>query len=219
MEVYVDGELVQTGSFQISTRAQLTNALPEGLKPVAPVSVGKLLMHESFDNNNANWWTGTPANKEEGEIAGDLQIVTHDPNRTMVSSCSTCSATQDFYLEADARKVSGPDDHGYGLVYRAVVDFSSFYAFLISENGNYYIGRYDGSWTPLVNWSPTNLVKTGQTNNLGVRCEGATCEFYINGVKVDQVTDAALTNTLTGMRSDVADLKIAFDNVNLWSLQ
>jgi hypothetical protein len=219
LDIYVNGELLQSGSFEISTESQLKNPLPDDLQPAAPVSVNTLFLHETFDNNNANWWTGSGLDKHEGQVAGELEIVTHNQERMFTSSCTFCGTTSNFYIEADARYVSGPVDRGYGLVYRGEVNFKTFYTFLISPNGYYLVGRYDNGWTILVNWTESDAIVEEATNRIGVACRGPDCDFFVNGELIDSIRDDSLTGLFAGVRVDAAELRAAFDNVNIWSLQ
>ncbi len=219
LEIYVNGELVQSGSFEITPQPELKNDLPTNLRPGAPVPVGKLLFHEDFDNNNVNWWTGSGVVQEEGDINGELDMVTHEPDHAFSSSCTLCSTPNDFYLQTDVRYVQGQTDYGYGLIYRSTVNLSSFYAFLISPDGYYLVARYDGKWTNLIDWTESPLIQKEGKNQLGVWCRGSRCEFYINSTRVNAVNDSALNGLFMGVRVDHNDLEGAFDNVSVWSVQ
>lgn len=219
LEIYVNGELVQSGSFEISPQEQLVNELPTGLEPAAPVPVGKLILAETFDNNNANWWTGSGVVQEEGTVAGTLDMVTHQKDHAFSSSCTPCNPPADMYVEADASYVSGPTDLGYGLIYRAEVNLNTFYTFLISANGYYLVAKYDNGWTRLIDWTPSSAVTKVGANKLGVWCRGARCEFFINGTRVNAVTDSSLSGRFVGLRVDQSEIEAAFDNVRVWSVQ
>jgi tetratricopeptide (TPR) repeat protein len=219
LEVYVNGEMVQTGSFEISPQSQLTNTLPVALQPSVPLNVNKLYLDETYDNNNANWWTGSGVVKETSTIDGELTMLTTQPDHAFTSSCTPCGVPFNFYMEADTRYVQGPTDAAYGLIYRGQVNLSSFYAFLISPNGEYLVAKYNGSWTRLIDWTPSNLLNQEGKNKLGVLCKEAHCDFYINGTHVNSADDDTLNGQFIGVRVDRDQIQAAFDNVAVWSLE
>lgn len=219
LEVYVDGELVSAGSFEISTAPTLPTPLPADAAPTASVQVDQLLYADSFDNNNANWWTGSGVAAQEGDVDGNLTLVTRAKDKSFSSSCTPCGPYRDFYFEADTRYVSGPVDYGYGLTYRGAVDFSSYSTFLISADGSYRVSRWQDSWTDLIPWTRSDAINQQGSNNLAIRCQGATCDYFINGVKVNSAEDDALTGSFIGVRTDNTDVQAAFDNVRVWSVK
>ncbi len=219
LEIYVDGELVSDGSFEISTEPVLTDPLPSDAQPKAPVSVGKLLYADDFDNNNANWWTGSGVVQQEGDVDQNLTIVTHAADRSFSSSCTPCGPYSDFYLEVDTRYVSGPKDYGYGIIYRGEVDLNTFYTFLISSDGYYRVSYWKDGWTHLIDWTQSDVINQGGDNTLGVWCRAAHCDFYINGQRVNSKDDQTLSGQFIGVRVDSTDVQASFDNVRLWSVE
>jgi hypothetical protein len=88
----------------------------------------------------------------------------------------------DQFSEATART-------GIWLRYQ---DENHFLAFMIRNNGSYYIGRFDnGFYTDLVRWTQAKAINTGDgaVNTLRVDIHGDTFDFYINGALLSSVTD------------------------------
>lgn len=218
-EAYANGELLGTGSFEISTESTLADPLPTGLKPTAPVQVGKLLFADSFKDNYANWWTGTAASKEVGAMNGELELVTHQDNHSFSSGCTLCGPFTDFYYEADTRYVSGPTNFGYGLAFRGLNNLKQLYTFMIDGEGYYTVSKFDDHWSDVIPWTPNSFINRKGANNLGVACRGSACDFYINGHKVDSKTDSTLAGSFIGVTVSNTDVDAAFDNVRVWELQ
>jgi tetratricopeptide (TPR) repeat protein len=221
VEVYANGEMLASGGFDISDKSptDLKNPLPTNAVPSAPVSVGALTFADNFDNNYANWWTGTAVSEQESTIDGAFTIVTHAQNHSFSASCSECGSFGDFYYEADTRYVSGPTDFGYGLIYRGDSAFTKMYAFDIDADGYYNVSKYDGAWHYLAEWAKSDLINQRGSNKLGVMCRGTTCEFYINGKFVTRVTDSTFSSGEIGVTVGNTDVKAAFDNVRVWNLK
>lgn len=221
LEVYANGELLTTGSFVISdkTAAELKTPLPAEARPAAPVPVGALIFADDFDNNNANWWTGSPASRQESVIDGKFTLVTRAQERTFLSTCAECGRLNDFYFEADTRYVSGPTNYGYGLVFRGSSGLDRFYSFAIDGGGAYRIEKLVDDWTTLVGWTPSALINQNGANKLGVLCRGDTFEFYINGQFVTRLRDKALPSGAIGVGVNYTNVQAAFDNVRVWALK
>ncbi|MEO8609698.1 MAG: protein kinase, partial [Chloroflexota bacterium] len=89
----------------------------------------------------------------------------------------------DQFSEASART-------GIWLRYQ---DENNFLAFMIRNNGSYYIARYqNGIYTDLVRWTQAKAINAGDNavNTLRVDIKGDTFSFYINGALLSSVTDS-----------------------------
>jgi hypothetical protein len=126
----------------------------------------------------------------------------------------------DFIVELDARSLFPSKDVGYGLLYRYQNE-ANYYVFAVGGDGYYTIAKIrKGTLTPLRDWQQWPHVRRGvTTNRLRVRCEGATCHFYVNGEFTAQVTDDALLSGDLGLWgqtfSDDA-LDVVFEEMKLW---
>ena len=72
-------------------------------------------------------------------------------------------------------------------------DERNFLAFMIRNNGSYYIGRYqDNEYIDIVRWTQVNAIRTGDgaVNTLRVDIVGDEFSFYINGVFMTKITDS-----------------------------
>nr|MBA3874694.1 SH3 domain-containing protein [Anaerolineae bacterium] len=72
-------------------------------------------------------------------------------------------------------------------------DEKNFIAFMIRNNGSYYVGRYqNGSYQDIANWTQVKAVHTGDNavNTLRVDIVGDQFTLYINGVLLTQFSDS-----------------------------
>jgi hypothetical protein len=225
VEVYVDGELLSTGAFEVDESETLTVAPPSTASPSAPVSVGPLLFSDDFANNNHGWWTGTfdeNGNAEnEGKIMnGEYSIVTHVKDSSWRVTCEACGNFDNFYYEVNTRYVRGSTDSGYGLVFRADKKKHNLYLFAISADGTYMIKKaVDEKYNTLVNWTKSATIRPNGTNRLGILARGNSLEFFINGQSVQRLSDTSLTKGFIGLSVGDTDLEVAFSQVRVWQVQ
>lgn len=123
----------------------------------------------------------------------------------------------------DVTQTGGPDDAGYGLVFRETND--SFYLFQVSTDGFTWIGLCQSGceeWEMLVGggWELNDAVRTGlnATNRLRVEATGPDMVFYVNDVEVGSATDSTFSSGDLGMLvetfSNPGDVTVEFDNLS-----
>ncbi len=108
------------------------------------------------------------------------------------------TSTTDFYLTVDARRVSGPLNASYGLVFRH--SDGNYYLFSIRDDGFFNFNLwYDFTWSAVIDWTGTLAIRPGAVNQLAVLAEGTRFTFSINGEQVADIEDAQLTGGETGL--------------------
>jgi hypothetical protein len=130
----------------------------------------------------------------------------------------------DFYLEAS---MQAPDCEGsdhYGLMFRvpAKADANKGYLFGITCDGRYSLRRWDGQtmYFP-INWTASDAILEGENavNKLGVMARESELVLYINGQKVDEVTDNAYLEGSFGVfvgKDNTDDYTVWVDQVRYW---
>jgi CHAT domain-containing protein/Tfp pilus assembly protein PilF len=127
----------------------------------------------------------------------------------------------DFYLSVDIRKISGPDDADYGVVFR-VDENDNLYYFEIYDPGQYTLWRKsDGEWYELIGWRSSEAIHARQFNRIEVLAVGPEFSFAINGQKVSTTNDDYLEKGKIGllieMDQDDTRAVFEFDNLEIWS--
>lgn len=160
--------------------------------------------HETFDE--AGDWRTESSGEVEGQVRNGVYdfIVKADVLTTWTTAGENFS---DGVYEVEAMQVEGPDNNGYGMLFRVDDENDDFYVFQISGDGFVWIGRYrDGGQEeaePLVgDWwfeSPTVNQGSNVTNTLRVRAEGHNLIFYVNDQEVGRVTDDAFRSGDIGL--------------------
>ena len=86
----------------------------------------------------------------------------------------------DFKIELVARKISGTDEYGYGLVWGAK-DLHNFYIFDIRGNGSYSFEKItNDTFTKAFEDVGPMVNKFNSTNKLSLKKTGDSLEFFIN---------------------------------------
>jgi len=174
---------------------------------------------DTFDDNKLKWLTGTD-NNEFGSltktIAGGKYILRFISSQSMnLPITQTFTAAPNFTTSVDTKKVVGPSTADSGLIFNRL-DANNLYRFSVNDSAKQYCLylRYQGVWTALIPWTASTTIKTNETNNLKVKDVGGQISLYINGNKVNQVTNAVLyLNTDMGINMIVyqADQTVEFE--------
>jgi pSer/pThr/pTyr-binding forkhead associated (FHA) protein len=127
----------------------------------------------------------------------------------------------DFRLEVDAAQEAGPNNNGYGVLFR-FKDRDNFYRFDISGDGFFLLSKFhDGEWVTLVPWTASSAINVGQVQNrLAVEAIGPQIRVYANDALLAEVEDEALTDGNFGFFASTfsdPNLTISFDDIKLWT--
>ena len=130
----------------------------------------------------------------------------------------------DFYLEASMQTPDCEGSDHYGLMFRvpANANANKGYLFSITCDGRYSLRRWNGQtmYFP-INWTTSDAILDGenQVNKLGVMARDSEIALYINGQKVDEVTDNAYLEGSFGILvgKDATDgFTVWVDQVRYW---
>jgi hypothetical protein len=128
----------------------------------------------------------------------------------------------DYYLSADARKISGSDVHtGYGLVFRFVDDYN-FYMFVMSDDSTYTVELANNDeYYAIIPWTSTDAIYPNQDNRLAVLVDGANMSFFINDELVNQASDDTISTGTIGLVMTLyrgrISAEVEFDNVEVYA--
>jgi hypothetical protein len=129
----------------------------------------------------------------------------------------------DGVVEVEARAVDGPDDNGYGLVFR-YQDSDNFYYYEVSSDGYYSIGKMVADeWETLAGWTESDVIRLGrQTNTLRVECDGPRMTFFVNDYQVEALTDYDFDAGSVGFVAETTEesgVRAHFDNLKVWATE
>jgi hypothetical protein len=214
--------------------------------PVMSGDAGAVLYAAGFDALAEEWQTF-----DDGELSA--RVVADDPTaagirlRAEKMGVAVSSAARwhfaDFDYSVMAAAVGGPENNGYGVVFR-YTNPDNTYAFHISSDGYYRVVRtVDGVSKDLSTWIRSDLINAGigAVNTVRVIGEGGTFQFFINeqpvqvclpddptgtstyaggqcvgGQMLDTLTDSSFPSGKVGVTVSTPgdpDVEAAFDNV------
>jgi len=158
---------------------------------------------------------------------GTLKIVAlSETNGWRIASTD---ALKDAYIEATFKVMECSQTDGYGIILRVPekANPNRGYLFGVTCDGRYGLRTFDGTkgaygemlW--LKYHTLSDLIKKGkeQTNRLGVMAVGQRLLLFINGVKVDEISDAAYKEGFFGVyinRDYTENLTVYVDDVAFW---
>jgi hypothetical protein len=177
------------------------------------------LYSDDFSDPSSGWNRVTAERGQSDYADGVYRIFVDEPNVDIWSL-----AGQKFgnvSVEVDAYKVGGQRDNRFGLICRAISP-DSFYAFIVSSDGYYGIGKIKGQEYRLIGMDalqPSDAIHQGSAlNSLRADCNGDTLTLYANGVKLAEVKDSEFAFGDVGLIAgtyDTAGTDIRFDNFSV----
>ena len=130
------------------------------------------------------------------------------------------------YIEAKFENGKCADTDRFGLIFRipANTGYNQGYIFSIACDGRYSLRMWDGlkkQSTWLMCYTANAEINSGsnQTNRLGVMTLGSRLMLFINGVKVDEISDDSFENGNFGVylnRDKTENLTVYVDDVKYW---
>lgn len=158
-------------------------------------------------------------------IAGEYQVNSKKSDNYYViiadQAIKDQYVTKNAVTKIKARSISGESPYlGYGLiVHSAPVGLKSDYAFLIRTDKEpaFRVAQHTNRIeTEIVKWTPASQIRTGtQSNELEVRSDGRTLDFYINGQFATSIADNIQTPGIIGLYTSGTPI-VAFSDVKIY---
>ena len=159
---------------------------------------GELIYATSFDGDMSDWTQEEGTRLSTGVSDGTMQIAVSTAGSGIFSVID--SYVRNFDLSVHTQVVEGPEDNGYGVVFRqrqvttyGIIGLfqkqtrNDYYIFLISSDGYYQVKRvYDGTEKIVSNWNQSDAINLGigAENVLRVIAYDDRFRFFINDEQV-----------------------------------
>jgi len=174
-----------------------------------------------------NWPTSTDDYMSVSYENGALKITAlSETNGWRIASTESL---ENAYIEATVKMGTCTETDGYGIIFRVPEDtgYNRGYLFGITCDGRYSLRTWDGLtgenglMKSLKVLTISDLINKGkdQTNRLGIMAIGNRLIMYINGEKVDEVSDDAYSEGFFGIyinRDNTENLTIHVNEVKYW---
>jgi len=184
----------------------------------------EVLLSDDFSDSTSGWEEYDLG--VEGTAAydgGQLKLKNYASDELSTSSLLLQSFS-DFELEVDTKLVSGTDDNWHQIAFRAD-DEGNGYDFGVSADGYFYVAKWVNEEAVIIKAiTASGHINTGQgeTNTMGVRCEGNVIKVSVNGHLLTSVTDSTYTSGYLGLSCSCGEggtfSEIVFDNLEVKSV-
>ncbi len=189
-------------------------------EPDQGTAENEILFEDYFDSDANGWATGEfedDYTQNEITIAdGVYTLNVTAKQKAYVEKVLPNRDFSDFVLTVEATPLDTEEHYSYGVAFRESNDLHN-YTFEIGNDQLYSIQLYDGNWKTLKEWSSTDAINVGETNELMVIADGSTLTFFINGEELTTLEDATLSEGTVGLVVDMFEegesAAVEFDNL------
>jgi len=186
---------------------------------ILPTPAFPLAWQDDFSTPEGGWVEASDLQSVKRYENGQYHILVNDSELFIWSTAGQDLA--DFMVQIDATQVGGPNDNGYGLLFR-FQDDQHFYRFDISGDGFYLLSkRSEDQWVTLVDWTESPFIHKGQaTNRLKVICQGSQISLYVNDRHLTDFSDVSYSHGDIGLFAGTLSqggVHISFDNLKVWA--
>lgn len=178
---------------------------------------------DDFSNPNSGWCVVDTPNLKMGYVSGEYQILLRQPNVGYMCVPDIVTIPQvNYTVQVDARMITS-NPGSYSLVFglRWGQGTRENYVVSVEPHTRYYrIQRrnMDGTWTTLVDWTYSSLMRPGmQVNTLRIDRWGTNILFSVNGFFVTMISDGSIIGS--GLQAGVGvnsygtiPVDVRFDN-------
>jgi len=171
---------------------------------------------DDFENPPRKWFAGYQDGVNYKYESGAYQIDASESQKSGISIFPGSYASLE--LEVQAKKLSGPDNYGYGIFFQDIPNQKGGYdqfRFLISNDGWLTIQKsFDDIPRAIYDWTKREEVKQNDWNLLRVVVANSDVSFFVNGKLVFQLKGVPEMEGKLGLYAS-SGLKVAFDNFKL----
>lgn len=188
---------------EIIVRATATRAAIK--EPFTGAREWRLLLQDSFDNNQTGWNIGDVKNdfwSGAKEIANGKYIwrVESKQEGFIDVELYTLEKLDNFFVSTDARCTQGSDASlCYGLWFR--LSEKGSYIFEVCNNQTFQVRllTLPNISESLIDWTQSDAIQVGKTNNIAVAAVGDHYQFFINRQLVTSMVNNKLDRGLVGI--------------------
>jgi serine/threonine protein kinase len=190
-----------------------------------PGTGGEILFEEYFESDANGWATG------EFEDEYTLDEISIEDGQYILSVTAREAAYiekklpnqefSDFILTIEATPHDTEEHYSYGLSFR-LNDNSYGYTFEIGNDRLYTVLLYEDEWISLKEWSSTEAINIGETNEIMIVAAGSRLSFYVNGEQLTTLEDDTVASgqiaLVLDMLEDDTSATVSFDNLIIQAL-
>jgi serine/threonine-protein kinase len=159
-----------------------------------------VLYSDDFSNPSSGWPTIQNTRGKYSYQPDGYHIVVDEIDGVLWAKTSTEFDNSSIYV--DTKPLQQSKNGYFGLLCR-IRDDRNFYYFVIRNNGEYTIGKYENAGFQSLlpgGWKQNQAIRSGaQTNRIRADCTSDTLRLYVNNVLLDEVTDTDFSSGFSGI--------------------
>ena len=197
-----------------------------GLSEVIPTTEASLL-EDDFSDSDSGWGTGTDSDSGVEYEDGVLRMTAF---RDYYFTWSTPDEAdyRNVHIEVTVNNETADARLGFGVICNQQVVDSSFNYFAVTNDGEYAIARAQVGSEDLFltnndEWAASDAIPAGApTYRIGADCNEGELTLYVNGQKVDSVSDSTFTEGGVGLflwSGDKPSGAISYDDFRMTSIK
>lgn len=160
------------------------------------------LLEDDFSGSDTTWGTGTDADSSVEYSGAALKFLVNK-DLYFVWSTPNDEDYENIHIEVTANNNSTDAAGAFGIICNLQITNTSYY-FAITGAGEYAIGKYtfagdtlltnDGKWA-----ESSKIAPDAASYRIGADCGNNTLTLYIDGQKIDSVSDSTYTSGNAGL--------------------
>ncbi len=186
-----------------------------GLLFAGTVQADEVVIEESFDNNQSQYFSESETEGATTKIVDERLVMTVEDDLLMVFQTPNDpqKRLKSFTAEVDCQRLDGPTNNGFGLIVN--VSDNEFWHAGISSDGYYQIRKFAGNeWALLRRWSKSKKIDD-RRHRLKLVVEPPKARLFIDGQLLTEVSDPIIKGGYVGLYVQSVKkggVKIAFDD-------
>jgi 3-keto-disaccharide hydrolase len=192
---------------------------------------GPEILYEDHFLDDTTWYQGETASRswwiEDGRYHVLVKVETSlETDGGFSTYKASAGSFGDFTLSVDAEQILGPDNNGYGVLFRIQEGATSYYRFRISGDGwAKFDKNVNGVRMTIREWEQSPSVNVGNAeNHIEIVANGNLFTFRVNGDTLYTVADSSFSSGYVGFSAlkyvaQGGELQIAFGNLMLRALE
>jgi serine/threonine protein kinase len=182
---------------------------------------GTLALYDPLSKTNIayGWDEGTNSVGDGCKLTGGAYHVKEITPNYLHQCIAESTDFKNFAFEVQMTIIKGGSG---GIIFRADGSSGKWYDLDISQNGQYFVARYDG-FKPggkIITSGTASSFKAGlnQSNSIAVVANGSTFNLYVNGQEVITFSDSTYSHGQIGVLASDSPTEVEYNNAKVWTL-
>jgi hypothetical protein len=191
---------------------------PSTIQNPYPLHAGNLSLNDPLQDNSRGykWDVGSLAKGGSCSFTGGSYQVGMSLRGHILACNSEAVTFRNLTYEVQMTILKG--DRG-GIFFRQVGAQGPYYYYYIKIDGSFELDSFDGKTSHVLLHGSNPAVNRGQNrqNRLAVVASGTSIDLYVNGQRIQHISDSTTSNGLIGVAADATDqlAEVAFTNARV----